>query len=415
MRVHGARYFLPSQIRALAPSIAEGKVLNFNEVNRDIVALNQHADQQVTPALRPGVTPGTVDIDLDVKDTLPLHGSLELNNRYSPNTTELRLDGAVSYDNLWQMGHSVGGSFQLSPEDPSQVKVFSGSYLARIPGLNWLSLMLQGTKQESQVSTLGDLAVGGAGDVVGLQAMMVLPGGKDSSQTLSLGFDYKSNGQSITPGGQTNTTQTGYHYFPLSVTYTATWLTKNQQSEFNIGPAFSFRGLGSGAGSFAASRHKCDGSFVDLRSDLSHTHELPDGFQVFGKVQGQVTDLPLVSGEQFGGGGLGTVRGYLEGAVFGDDAIMGRVELRSPSLFNYFGNKGSDWRIYIFTEGGRLWILEPLPQQQARFDLASFGIGSGIHFLNHYTGSLDLGVPLINQSSTSAFDLLLTFRVRVEL
>ena len=415
LRVRGARYSLPSQIRATAPSIAEGKVINFNEVNRDLVALNQPADQRVTPSLRPGVTPGTVDIDLDVKDTFPLHGSLELNNRYSPNTSELRLDGALSYANLWQLGHSVGGSFQVAPENINQVQVYSGFYSARIPDMNWLTLMLQGTKQDSAVSTLGSMDVAGGGDTVGIQAIMVLPGGKEISNTLSLGFDYKSNGQNITLSGQTNTTQTTYHYYPLSVTYSTAWITKDQQTELNLGPAFSFRGLGSRASSFAASRHNCDGSFVDLRGDLSHTHELPEGFQLYGKLQGQVSSRPLVSGEQYGGGGLGTVRGYLEGEVFGDNAIFGRVELRSPALGSLVGHKAVDWRVYLFSEGGRLWLLDALPQQQSQFDLASVGAGSGIHFLNHYNGSIDLGIPLLNHSPTSAYDLLLTFRFWVEL
>jgi len=60
--------FLPSRIKEMAPSLAEGRVLNFNDVNRDIIALNQLSDQRVTPSLRPGVTPGTVDINLDVKE-----------------------------------------------------------------------------------------------------------------------------------------------------------------------------------------------------------------------------------------------------------------------------------------------------------------------------------------------------------
>jgi len=89
-----------------------------------------------------------------VKDTFPLHGSLEINNRYSASTTQLRLNGSISYDNLWQLGHSVGFSFQTSPEDPSQVQVFSAYYLARIPDMSWLSLMLQGTNQNSDVNTL---------------------------------------------------------------------------------------------------------------------------------------------------------------------------------------------------------------------------------------------------------------------
>jgi len=85
--------------------------------------------------------------------------------------------------------------------------------------------------------------------------------------------------------------------------------------------------------------------------------------------------------------------------------------LRSPSLLKLFGDKTSDWRIYLFTEGGRLWILDPLPQQQAQFDLASFGAGTSIHLFNHFNGSIDLGVPLGSQSQTRAYDPCLTFRL----
>jgi hemolysin activation/secretion protein len=414
LRVHGSRYFLPSRIKEMAPSLAEGRVLNFNDVNRDIIALNQLSDQRVTPSLRPGVTPGTVDIDLDVKDTFPLHGSLELNNRYSPNTTELRLDGSLSYDNLWQLGHSVGGSFQLSPENLSEVKVFSGYYLARIPEMSGLTLALQGTKQDSAVSTIGDLAVAGRGEVIGLRSIIVLPGGKEVSQTLTLGFDYKHNEQVVGVGGSpTNTTQTSYHYFPFGVTYSATRLAKADQTELNFGPTVSFRGLGSDASAFEKSRFKSDGNFAYLRGDISHTHTLSGVLQLYGKLQGQVADQPLVSAEQFGGGGLGTARGYLEGEVFGDDAIFGTVELRSPSLFNFVGNKASDWRVYVFAEGGRLTILNPLPQQASGFDLASVGVGSRIGLSDHFNGSIDLGVPLVSQSQTSAYDLALTFRLWV--
>ena len=114
--VTGSRYFSLEKIKAKAPSLAEGKVPNFNGVQRDLLALNRHPDRQVTPTIRPGAEPGTFDVDLTVKDKLPLHGSLELNNRNSPDTTSLRLNGAISYSNLWQAGHTLGLSFQIAPE-----------------------------------------------------------------------------------------------------------------------------------------------------------------------------------------------------------------------------------------------------------------------------------------------------------
>jgi hemolysin activation/secretion protein len=141
---------------------------------------------------------------------------------------------------------------------------------------------------------------------------------------------------------------------------------------------------------------------------------MPVGLEAYTKIQGQVSDKPLVSGEQFGGGGIGTARGYLEGEAFGDNAIFGQMELRTPPLSAFFGKNASDWRIYAFAEGGRLVILQPLPQQQSVFDLADFGIGSRIQLRDHFNGSLDLGFPLISQAEADVYHPRLTFRLWVE-
>src|SRR5262249_2784573 len=101
VRVNGAHYFLPSDIRRHAPSVKEGTVPNFNDVAHDLMVLNQLPDRQVTIVPRSGEVPGTIDVDVNVRDSLPLHGSIELNNRSAANTTELRLSGSIRYDNLW--------------------------------------------------------------------------------------------------------------------------------------------------------------------------------------------------------------------------------------------------------------------------------------------------------------------------
>ncbi len=410
LRVKGSRYFSLAEIKKKAPSLAEGTVPNFNDVTRDIVALNQWPDRRVTPVLRAGVEPGTVDIDLQVKDELPLHGSLELNNRYSPNTTELRVNGSISYNNLWQKGHAAGVSFQVAPEDPDNAKVLSAYYQARIPQYDWLSVMILGTKQDSNVSTLGGSAVAGRGEVLGLRALVSLPPGKNFFQSVSFGLDYKHFDNNVLLPGSAPI-ESPITYYPLTVNYNGTWVEKGALTEFNAGLVFHVRGLGSSSEEFENSRFQSDGAFAYLRGDLAHTHDLPGGFQVYGKVQGQLSSQPLVSSEQFSGGGLGTARGYLEGEVPGDNAIFGTVELRTPSLLAWLSQKPGEWRIYAFADGGHLSILEPLPGQQSNFDLVSLGAGTRFELWNHLNGSLDAGVPLTNQTYTRARDLLLTFRV----
>lgn len=409
VRVNGARYFLPSQILSSAPSLKPGTIPNFQDVQRDIVALNQWPDRKVTPVLKSGLESGTVDIDLNVEDKFPLHGSIELNNRHSQDTTDLRLNGSLSYNNLWQRGHSIGASFQISPEDTSEVRVLSGYYIARFPQWPSFSLMLQGTKQDSNVATLGGSAVAGRGEILGARAIFNLPGQERFFHSASFGFDYKHFDQVLNFGLTSLTTPISY--YPVTAGYSATWAREKSQTEFNAGITFAFRGTGSEDTEFDNNRFKARGSFFYVRGDLAHTQELPGGFQAYAKAQGQASSQPLVSSEQFAGGGLGTARGYLEAEALGDNGIFGTLELRSPSLLGWTKRKDAEWRAYLFVEGGLLSLRESLPDQESRFELASAGFGTRAHFTDYFHGSLDVGFPLTSLTTTQSGDVMLTFRL----
>ena len=409
LRVKGARYFLPSEIKKSAPSLQEGEVVDFNRVTQDVLALNRQSDLRVTPSLRPGVEPNTVDIDLDVKDTCPLHGNLEFNNRYSADTTPTRLNGAIRYDNLWQLGHSAGFSFQVAPEDVGEVKVFSGYYIARFAQLPCLSFMLQGTKQDSNVSTLGGSATAGKGEFFGPHFIVTLPNGKDFYHSINFGIDYKHYDNSVVAGGAEVVTPVSY--YPICASYGATWMKPGAVTEFNGAVNFHFRGMGSGPDQFDSSRYEAQGDYIYIKGDLAHTHDLPWGFQAYGKVQGQISDQPLLNSEQFCAGGLSTVRGYLESAALGDNALCGTLEMRTPSLGSLAWLHCNEWRFYAFADGSVLNIRNALPEQDANFKLASWGVGSRIRFREHFNGSFDVGVPLIGQGTTDVHDVLYTFRV----
>jgi hemolysin activation/secretion protein len=337
LRVKGSRFFSLSEIKKRAPSLAEGTLPNFNDIERDIVSLNQLADLQITPEpMRPGVEPGTVDVDLVVKDSFPLHGSLELNNRYSPDTTPLRINGSISYGNLWQAGHSAGFSFQIAPERLDDARVYSAYYTARFAKIPWLSLTLLGTKQDSDVATLGGTTSIGRGEIVGGRAEITLPRREGFYHSLTFGLDYKHFKDQqffafVEP--------LPVSYYPWSIAYSGTWAAGKRVTELNAMAVFHFRGMGSDQDQFDRKRFGADGSFFYLRGDLSHTHPLPGGFQLYGKVQGQASGRPLLPSEQFSGGGLDSARGYLESTAVGDNALFGTLELRSPSITQWWNRK----------------------------------------------------------------------------
>lgn len=410
LRVKGSRYYDIDAVKAQAPSLQEGTVPDFNKVSDDIVALNQLPDRKVTPALRAGVTPGTVDVDLNVEDTFPLHGSLELNNRYSSDTSKLRLNGNLRYDNLWQLGHSLSLGYQVAPQDTKDSEVYSVSYLARIPSVPWLSLLGYYVDQNSDVNTLGTMNVAGKGNILGARAIVTLPGDEGFFHTLSFGVDRKHFQERVTLG------EDGYStpitYYPMTASYAATWAGEGRTTQANASVTANFRPSSSDWQDFDNKRYKANTGFAYFRADLAHTEDLPYGAQGWAKVQGQISNDPLVSSEQFSAGGLDTVRGYLESEVLGDNAALGSVELRSPSLTDLLGKDVFDeWRFHVFVDGGRLTIKEALPEQDSSFSLWSYGVGTRFQLLDYLHGSFDVGIPMITQADTKRGTARATFRV----
>lgn len=411
LRVRGSHYYDIEAIKKTASSLAEGTVPDFNAVSEDIVALNQQPDRRITPALRAGATPGTVDVDLTVEDTFPLHGSLELNNRYSQDTSKLRLNGSLRYDNLWQLGHSFNLGYQVAPENSKDSEVYSASYLARFASLPRLSLLGYWVDQDSDINTLGSMNVAGKGSIVGLRAIATLPGGSEGYfHTLSVGFDRKRFQERVTLGSEDAYTAP-ITYYPVTAVWSGTWQGDGRETQANAGVTFNFRPSSSDWQEFDAKRYKSGGSFIYFRGDVAHSEELPYGAQGWAKVQAQLSNDPLISSEQFSAGGLDTVRGYLESEVLGDNAFLGSLELRSPSLAPGLGEIVDEWRFHLFVDGGHVSIKEALEEQEDSFSLWSYGIGTRFRLLEYLNSSVDVGVPMITQGDSKRGDPQATFRV----
>ena len=422
LRVKNSRYFDLDNIKKKAPSVAEGRVPNFKDVTNDIVALNQLPDRKVTPSLRAGAKPGTVDVDLNVEDKLPLHGSVEYNNRQSPNTTPSRVSASLRYDNLWQRGDSINLGYQIAPQRPDDVQVFSGSYLARTD-FDWLSILVYGVDSKSDVATIGGLNVVGPGQIIGARAVVTLPSRENFFQTVSFGVDYKNFGQRVSLG-DVEAFSTPVKYFPVSVNYGATWQHDGATTQFNGGLTYGLRGLGSDPFEFDAKRYGASENFIYLRADVTHSREIGNGFQLYAKLQGQVSDQPLVSSEEFSVGGLDTVRGYLESETIGDNAVVGTLEVRTPNVGDWVAsaikeqtgkppepNLINDWRFFIFGDAGAAYTQRPLIGQQATFDLASYGIGTRVKLFDYINGMVVFAIPTITQTFTLANEKRVLFRV----
>lgn len=412
LTVTGVSARAAARIRGEAPSLAPGGVPNFNAVQRDIVALNRTADQQVTPEVKAGVAPGTVDVTLEARQTLPLHGSLEFNDDASPETTPYRLLATLHYDDLWGRGDSVTLSGQTAPERPGDATVGSINYLTHLGPLQLLAYYVY---SDSDVSVVGGTDVVGKGNMAGVRLIAPISQSRGFYQSVTAGMDWKDFGEDVRLGADRSTSPVTY--FPVTVGWRGDWTAKRFKSDLSLNATFGVRGAGNGVLGFDAKRYDARPDFFALKFDGSHTQDLGYGAQAYLHVSGQWSADPLISNEEFALGGLTTVRGYDESELLGDYGAAAQAELRTPDLMEVA--KVADWmgtgfnalRLHVFTDAGWEGIHAPLPGQKRVGWLGSAGFGAVAKFAGHANGSVDVGVPLVSGPNTRARTVFTRFRI----
>lgn len=411
-RVVGSHYFSQGRIRDKTPELAEGSVPYFPDVQKQIASVNTTPDRRVTPVLKPGKTPGTVEVDLKVDDQFPLHASLELNNRKSGNTTPWRLSGMVRYDNLWQREHGLALQYQTAPENVDESKVLSATYV--MPwSANGDMLALYAVRSRSNVAAVGEMSVLGDGDIYGLRRIIPLPARENLFHSISLGADYKDFKENLVLQGA-DSLKTPISYLPFTLAYNATLQDQNSQTQANASANFALRGIGDTTGEFENKRYKAQANYFYLKADVTHTRKVFDDFSLVAKLGAQLADMPLISNEQFSAGGAESVRGYLESEALGDDALQGGLELRTPSLAKALPDGIDELRLLAFTEGAVLRVKDTLPQQTGRFILSSVGVGVRLKTMRYFTASLDVGWPFKDTTNTRSGDPRAHFKMQYE-
>lgn len=404
-RVHvsGARYYSNGEILGEVPALRTGAVPNLPAVQSQLTALNSRTpDRRVTPVLKAGATPGTLDVDLKVEDSLPLHGSLELNNRYTADTSPLRLTAAVSYDNLFQKQHSASLIYQTAPENTDELTAIVGSYSFGVPSWDDSRITLYAFDSNTDVATLGTLSVLGNGSVVGLRLGRPAIERGRIFHSFAFAVEYKDFLENIRVSVD-DTLATPIDYLNWTATYSGLHRGEGTTTAFNVGPALGVRGLSNESQEFAEKRYEGQANYLYLRGGLQHWQRLPHELQLFVRLAGQASGEPLPSSEQFSIGGADSVRGYLEAAQLGDSGVSGGFELRSLWLAARLGLSPESTYVFAFFDAGVVSVVDPLPDQDRAVSLASFGLGVSAAW-NGFALGVDWAHALDTSGSVDAGD-----------
>jgi hemolysin activation/secretion protein len=176
------------------------------------------------------------------------------------------------------------------------------------------------------------------------------------------------------------------------VDYNATWLgagavaTKDKapaatsggrsSTTFETSISFLIRALGgTDATQFAVKRYDADPNYILVRPSLTRQQVLPGNWSLIARLDAQAASGPLISNEQYSGGGVDSVRGYTESERLGDNGARASLELRTPQLLTHLSPHFEQSFAFVFGEGAWLQTIDPLPGQTADFHLASVGLG----------------------------------------
>lgn len=400
VRVTGARYFSLGYIKAGVPELASGKTPHFPTMQKQIANLNRGADRKVNPVMRAGKTPGTVEFDLKVQDKLPFHGTIGLNDRYSPDTSRWRTVLNLQYNNLWQQQHSLGLTWVTAPQDTGDVKVFAGSYMVPLSWGDYLALYA--IKSQSDVAAVNTLNVLGSGAIFGLRYIKPLPAVDDFYHNLTLGVDYKRFGQTLNLLGG-DSLNTPISYLPFSLGWEGSSNSKYQANRVALNLNWHMRDLVGEEAEFDRKRFKASSGYAYLRATVEETIKFENGASLNLRLNGQTTDQPLISNEQFAVSGVDGVRGYLEAEVLGDKGFVSNLEIHSPSIGRRVNSHLEDLHGLAFVDFGESYTLEPLPSQRESYRLMSVGLGARFKFYR-FNGVLDYARALYDGATNRTKD-----------
>jgi hemolysin activation/secretion protein len=418
VKVTGNRYFTMDKVLRDLPSFTPGAILYLPRVQQEIGRLNRSQDFRVEPVMSPGKEVGTIDVELKVEDHLPLHGFLELNNRASPDTSELRLNAAIHYDNLWQKEHSLSFQYQTAPQNRDEVEMLSASYALPAPWQKDDQWALYGIWSDSNTAFGEGFQVVGKGKIFGTRYVVLLPEYRLYTHMLTLGLDYKHLFQTTSTGKDITaptTEEIPVNYAPLSFSYSSSlpdeWGGMNQ---FDAGLNLNFRASSSQEVKFETSRFKAHANYLVFTASAQRMQKLPWGMNLSVKVDGQVSDQPLINSEQYTTGGMESVRGYKESEGMGDNALHGMLELSFPDpLERTETGKKVRMSPFLFYDFAALTIKDPLPDQDNSIRLSGTGAGVRGTMAKNLEYELDWAATLHRTDRTEKHTQRGYFKVRV--
>jgi hemolysin activation/secretion protein len=367
--IEGAQVYDAGNIRRTLPELREGESPNFRTLAIQTAIANENPNKQVQVGLRESDEPDRIDATITVQEQRPWTLGLGLSNAGSDTTGRDRLTVTAGHTNLFNLDHQFVGAYTTSLEASDDVRQFGLAY--KVPLYAQGAVLGASFTRSDVVGNFGAFSSTGAGHTMGLNVTRYLPPQGGRRSYLSLGiedklFDAARINDIVVPGALDRRSR------PLVAGYTARTETDTAVWGYNVDLAWN---TGTGESNDLAA-YRSEDPRIDtvhwkaVRGLLSYSAPLADGWIWNARGAFQASPDVLISGEQFGLGGIASVRGTeIERPVSGDSGASATLEVVTPEM-------APGLRLLGFVDAGTVRNHEANGLNRPSSDsLASLGVG----------------------------------------
>jgi hemolysin activation/secretion protein len=389
VNVAGNKYFDAANVRRSLPSLRPGETPNLREVARNQAHVNDHPAKQVQVNMRQGKARDTVDADVQVEDSEPLHFFASLNNSGAAaesnsgvgRSENWRLGFGVSHANLFDRDHAVTATWTTGPSLNSNVQQYGAYYRAPFYALGG-TLAAYYTQSDSRTGTVAEFfQVSGRGQFGGLRWTQRFAPIGAWSHAAEIGLEDRLFENNVAFNG-----------VPIGVDVRSRPLLLRHEGRYEgagyqLGHALEFAyNLGGGRANddagYAGNRAGATPDWQAWRYTLQASGVVFSDWVASARLRGQWSSDALIPGEQFGIGGAAMVRGLEEREGVGDRGTVVSVELMTPPL-------AEGLRALAFVDAGWAKLLAAGGAAGLSRDAASAGVGLRWQWRKQLSLSLD--------------------------
>ena len=397
IQVEGNTYFDADNVRNSVPGLRVGETPNTRELSRALRIANEHASKSTLLRFKEGTELDTIDAVLAVKDRDPQVFFVSLDNTGPEDGEEWRTTLGYQNGNLFNRDHTLTATVPTAPEDTDSTTQLGLNY--RVPLYrHGASLDFLFSDSDSAGETGGEddfgqsiapgtgggqaLDITGEGTVFGVIYNRPMLTDGSFNHSWSLGVQHK-NFDNKSEFDDTEISGAEVLSVPLELGYS---FTRQAPGSSFFGSLTLVQEIGDDDDEYDGDRDEAESGWTALRFELSYDLLFADDYLFHLGFSGQQTNALLISGEQFGVGGVGTVRGFEERSVTGDSGYLVNLEVWFPPVTQY------QLRFLVFADFAHTELNDGDSSDGDEFDPSSAGVGMFWAWRDSLSVSLNYGV-----------------------